>query len=90
MVEKKVLEEAIYKSIKAIKPKVKDIVTDTRIVTDLEFESIDIIDLFFEIQSHTNIEIDLNEIAANIGNFEGRRFDDIKVSDILTYLESKS
>lgn len=90
MADKKALEEAIYSSIKAIRSQAKDITVNTKIVTDLDFESIDIIDLFFEIQSRTNIEIDLNEIAIIIGNFEGRRFNDIKVSDILSYLESKS
>ncbi len=77
-------------AIKIIRPNSKDIQLDTKIVSDLGFESIDIIDLFFEIQSRTGVEIDLNEIAANIGNFEGRRFEDIKVNDIVDYLQKKS
>lgn len=77
-------------AIKIIRPNSKEVKLDTKIVGDLGFESIDIIDLFFEIQSRTGVEIDLNEIAANIGNFEGRRFEDIKVSDIVDYLQKKS
>jgi len=77
-------------AIKIIRPNSKEVQLDTKIVGDLGFESIDIIDLFFEIQSRTGVEIDLNEIAANIGNFEGRRFEDIKVTDIVDYLQKKS
>lgn len=82
--------EEVTKAIKIIRPNSSSIQPTTKIVGDLGFESIDIIDLFFEIQSQTSIEIDLNEIATNIGNFEGRRFDDIKVADIVEYLQKKS
>lgn len=80
---------SIFESIVEIKGPV-EIGPEKRIVTDLNFESIDVIDLFFEIQKRTSVEIDINEIAIAIGGTEGRRFNDIKISDILEYLLHKS
>jgi len=63
---------------------------EQKLTSDLRFESIDIIDLFFEIEQKTSLAIDLNEIAAELKNEKGRRFNDIKVSDIIKYLKIKS
>lgn len=82
-------DTTIQESLEAIKGKV-DFDLNKRLVTDYGLESIDIIDLFFEIQQKTNIEIDINEIATIIGGTEGRRFNDISINDIVNYLESKS
>lgn len=67
---------------------VKDI--DQKLTNDFRFESIDIIDLFFELEQKTKLSIDLNEVAMILKNEKGRRFNDIKVSDIIKYLEIKS
>ncbi len=57
------------------------------LVSGYGFESIDIIDLFFEIQQRCGTEIDINEIAAFMGGTQGRRFNDITPEDIRRYLE---
>ena len=54
------------------------------------FESLDIIDLFFEVQRITGIEIDLTEMAVKIGALEGRRFNDLTVEDLLQFLIEKA
>lgn len=79
----------IQDSIELIKGKIQFDV-EKRLVTDYGFESIDVIDLFFEIQQKTGIDVDINEIATIIGGNEGRRFNDISIKDILKYLISKS
>ncbi len=82
-------EVAIRESLELIKGNIEfDI--NKRLVSDYGFESIDVIDLFFEIQSRTNIEIDINEMAVIIGGAEGRRFNDMTIKDVLLYLEKKS
>lgn len=60
------------------------------LVVDYGFESLDIIDLFFEIQRITGIDIDLTEVAVKIGALEGRRFNDLTIRDLLLFLEEKS
>ena len=79
----------IQDSIELIKGKI-DFNLEKRLVTDYGFESIDVIDLFFEIQQKTGIDVDINEIATILGGNEGRRFNDISIKDILSYLKSKS
>jgi acyl carrier protein len=88
MNESKYLKD-IQDSIELIKGKIQFDV-EKRLVTDYGFESIDVIDLFFEIQQKTGIDVDINEIATIIGGNEGRRFNDISIKDILKYLISKS
>lgn len=82
-------EKIIYESIVSIKGDI-DFSPEKRLVTDFGFESIDVIDLFFEIQQSTNIDIDINEIAAIIGGTEGRRFNDITINDVVEYLSKKA
>ncbi len=60
------------------------------LVVDYGFESLDIIDLFFEIQRITGIDIDLTEVAVKIGALEGRRFNDLTIRDLLLFLEEKN
>jgi acyl carrier protein len=60
------------------------------LVKDYGFESLDIIDLFFEIQRITGIEIDLTEMAVNIGALDGRRFNDLTIEDLLKFLFEKA
>lgn len=83
------LESALKESLELIKGKV-DFDVNKRLVSDYGFESIDVIDLFFEIQSRTQIEIDINEMAVIIGGSDGRRFNDITIKDVLHYLKIKS
>lgn len=59
------------------------------LVNDCGFESLDIIDFFFEIQKISGIELDLTEISLKIGAQEGRRFNDVTFQAILEFLKSK-
>ena len=83
------IENAVKESIELIKGKI-DFDVSKRLVSDYGFESIDVIDLFFEIQTRTQIEIDINEMSVIIGGSEGRRFNDITISDVINYLKLKS
>lgn len=64
----------------------KSIDYNRKLVSEYRFESLDVIDFFFEIQKRSKIEIDLSEIAIQIGATEGRRFNDITFQEVLTYL----
>ena len=62
---------------------------DSKLVTDCGFESLDIIDFFFELQKLTNIELDLTEISTKMSSQSGRRFNDITFQEIYSYLNEK-
>lgn len=81
-------EQIIREAIEEIRGPI-DLNRNSKIITDLRFESIDVIDLFFEIQQKSSIEVDINEIAIKIGGTEGRRFNDMTIGDIISYLELK-
>lgn len=60
-----------------------------KLVRDYGFESLDIIDFFFEIQRKTGILLDLSEIAIKLGAQEGRRFNDITLAEIKSIILEK-
>jgi acyl carrier protein len=74
-----------------VRPTIKpeEIKSDSKLVSDLGLESIDIIDIFFEIGEEVGVDLDLNEIAEKIGGTEGRRFNDIQIMDIISYINEK-
>lgn len=84
------LVQVIEQSAAAIKgKKVLPIKLESTLVSDCGFESLDIIDFFFEIQKLSGIEIDLTEISLTIGAQSGRRFNDITFQAVLEFLKSK-
>lgn len=84
------LKEIIGKSAVAIKgSKVLPLNFDSKLVADYGFESLDIIDFFFEVQKLSGIQLDLAEIAEKVGAQSGRRFNDITFQEILVFLQSK-
>ncbi len=84
------LKEIIGKSAAAIKGnKVLPLNFDSKLVADYGFESLDIIDFFFEVQKLSGVQLDLAEIAIKVGAQSGRRFNDITFQEILVYLQEK-
>lgn len=85
-----VLLNSIYESLAEIKKINRpDFSLEKKLVLDYGLESIDIIDFFFEIQRRTNIFLDLSEISIKIGAEQGRRFNDLTVKEVFTYLKQK-
>lgn len=60
------------------------------LTTDLNFESLDIIDLLFEIEQSTGVNIDLGRLLGSVEERSERRFRDLKISDIIEYISENS
>lgn len=85
------IEKILAESICEIKPDtIQPINHNKSLVKDYGFESLDIIDLLFEVEKKTNISIDLTEVAVKIGAIEGRRFNDLTIAELLTFLYEKA
>ena len=60
---------------------------ETLLIADLQMESIDIVDLFFELEKFTGIEIQVVEVLQKSRASGAQRFDDLRVRDILNHFE---
>jgi acyl carrier protein len=61
---------------------------DLIIIEELGIESIQFVDLMFEIERQVKIQIDLTDLSDAILQKNGRRFNSITVNDINDYLNS--
>jgi acyl carrier protein len=59
----------------------------TKLVTDLEMESIDILDLLFEIEKQLKVSVDLSSFFQNRGNIKFRQTQfDFEVEELVRYI----
>ncbi len=78
---------AIKSSLKAlVKDKNLSISAEMKIIEDLGLESIDFIDLVFELEKKFRIEIDLNLLALELAKFKERRFTEVRIVDLYEFI----
>lgn len=70
--------------VKAIKPDVGEVRYDSRLNQDLGFDSIYIVDLFFELEQKLDVELNIADFYKTV-RAEGHS-SDILISDICKYL----
>jgi acyl carrier protein len=64
------------------------ITEETKIVEGLGLESIDFVNLIFELEKIVNKRIDFTHLSVALSGISGRRFREINVGDIVNYLRS--
>lgn len=64
-----------------------DINLEMKIIDDLGLESIDFIDLVFELERKFKIEIDLNLLALELAKYKERRFTEVRVGDLCSFVK---
>lgn len=64
-----------------------EITMDSKFRSDLGAESIDMIDISFEIEKTTGKELDFKQIVASLQQTQGSEVKDLKIGDIVTYLQ---
>ena len=64
-----------------------EITMDSKFRGDLGAESIDMIDISFEIEKTTGKELDFKQIAASLQQTQGSEVKDLKIGDLVTYLQ---
>ena len=61
-----------------------------KIIEDLGFESIDVIDLLFEIEQLSGVVITLGDLTAFLKSHSEGRFQNLKIKDLIEYLDAQS
>lgn len=78
--------EAVYSALETVKGVPSTAPPGASLIRDLGLESIDIVDLFFELEQATGIVVELNQLLAAGG---GRRFEDISVQNLIDFLNTR-
>lgn len=64
-----------------------EITTDSKFREDLGAESIDMIDISFEIEKQTGKELDFKEVVTYLRQTKGDTFKDISIGDLVSYIQ---
>lgn len=75
--------EAVYTALDIVKGVPSTASPQASLIRDLGLESIDIVDLFFEIEQATGIVVELNQVRSV------RRFEDISIQNLIDYLSTQ-
>ena len=78
------LMEKLIAAIRAVKQLPADIQPHQALVADLGLASIDMVDLFFEIEQSTGQVVELNRLVANLSG--EKRFSQVTVADLHRHL----
>ena len=79
--------ETVYAALEAVKGISQGASPQASLTRDLGLESIDMVDLFFEIEQATGVVVELNQL---IGSSQGRRrFEEIALQDLIDFLEPR-
>ncbi len=82
-------EDAVYTALETVKNVPRDAPPESSLTRDLGLESIDIVDLFFEIEQATGTTIEINQLLSQAqARSSGRRFEDISIQDVVDFLAS--
>ncbi len=82
--------KAIVEAMKVIKGKLPDNVTpEMYLVKDLGFESIDLVDLSFEVESRLNKSFELNEFVRFVSSKDDAIYHDFTIKMMIDYIEKK-
>lgn len=76
-------QEAVYGALATVKGVTSDRPASSTLTGDLGLESIDVVDLFFEIEQSTGVVVELNQVLRSSA---GRRFEDLTIQDLVDYL----
>lgn len=78
---------AVYAALASIKGVDAAVAPTASLTRDLGLESIDVVDLFFEIEQSTGIVIELNQLVGEMRGSQGRRFEEVTIQDLVDYLQ---
>ncbi len=63
------------------------ITADSKIVEDIGLESIDFVDFVFELEQELGFHIDISDLSISLSKESGKRFRQVTVGEIVSYLE---
>lgn len=80
--------EVVYAALASVKGVSPEAPPTSSLTKDLGLESIDVVDLFFEIEQACGIVVELNQVISH-SQGKARRFDEITVEDLVAYLAER-
>jgi acyl carrier protein len=81
-------QTAVYNALASIKGVSAEVPPTASLTRDLGLESIDVVDLFFEIEQSTGIVVELNQLIGHMRGPAGRRFEEVTIQDLVDYLRA--
>lgn len=70
-----------------MKNKTLPVTPNSKIIEDLGLESIDFIDLIFELERQYKVEIDLNLLGLELARYKERRFTEVRIADLQEFIK---
>lgn len=70
-----------------MKNKTLPVTPNSKIIEDLGLESIDFIDLIFELERRYKVEIDLNLLGLELARYKERRFTEVRIADLQEFIK---
>ncbi|MBT9582202.1 acyl carrier protein [bacterium] len=80
-------KSAVYEALQAVRGVSDGVELSASLTRDLGLESIDVVDLFFEIEQGTGVVIELTQLVNRPGT-GGRRFEAVCLQDLVDYLSA--
>jgi acyl carrier protein len=78
-------QKAVLQAVETVKGLSEGVEFHYSLTKDLGLESIDVVDLFFEIEQATGKSVELSQLVNRDGS-TGRRFEDVTLQDVVTHL----
>lgn len=79
---------AVYNALASIKGVAASVPPEASLTRDIGLESIDVVDLFFELEQSTGVVVELNQLIGQMRGSAGRRFEEVTIQDLIDYLHS--
>jgi len=90
MVNKEELfDQVVYAISEVLNTDDGEITPESMLQTDLGAESIDMLDISFEIENTTEVELNFQEVVDYIESKKRQKIKDLSVSDVVDYVASK-
>ncbi|RYZ86103.1 MAG: acyl carrier protein [Proteobacteria bacterium] len=81
--------KAVYAGLIKFKASLANARDDQKLVSELGLESIDIVDLLFEVEQMTGVTVELSELLNFTRSQSQKRFQDLTIRDIASYIDAK-
>ena len=87
MQNQEVMSSIIEVVTELMKNKEQPVTPESKIIEDLGLESIDFIDLIFELERKFKVEIDLNMLGLELAKYKARRFTEVRIIDLQEFVK---
>ena len=81
-------EDCVYSALERVKGVLPSVPITASLTRDLGLESIDVVDLLFEIEQSSGVVIELSQIVGEMSGTTGRRYAELSIQDLVDKLNA--